>query len=329
MSEDSRKLSSDEVSALMAGMDSGEVDKGTGIGSDLDVKPFKLGENDATFLGDYFALRMVNEKLARAIRPVFQPMLHYLPRVNAIAPKILAYEKYTEPLSNFMSMTIFRIDELRGPIMLSLPPEFISMLTNRFYGGRMAKVDSVRQEFTPTEEGLISLLADRFLTALINSWATLEGISSSQRSHETNPKFAPFVEGDELVLVCRFTIQIPDGEPAALDLVYPLQTLKPIGPKLRAKISDSKDDQNDWSEQLERAIMEIPLYLTAILSEPSVNVGQLTELMKGEVLPVTIEDELSVRINGKPMLTGVLGERNGNSAIDLRTTINNPAMQDN
>ena len=54
MTEDSRKLSTDEVSALMAGIESGELGEATGIGKDLDVKPFNLGENDATFLGDFF-----------------------------------------------------------------------------------------------------------------------------------------------------------------------------------------------------------------------------------------------------------------------------------
>tara|TARA_B100001094_G_C18131155_1_gene772361 strand:- start:181 stop:1167 length:987 start_codon:yes stop_codon:yes gene_type:complete len=318
VSEDSRKLSTDEVSALMAGIESGELGEATGIGKDLDVKSFNLGENDATFLGDFFALRMVNEKLARAIRPVFQPMLHYIPRVNADTPKIVQYEKYTEPLSNFMSLTIFKIEELKGPIMLSMSPEFVSMLTNTFYGGQMSSDSNGTEEFTPTEEGLISMIGDRFLDALVASWAELEGISSSQRSHETNPKFALFVEGDELVMVCRFTVQIPEMEPATIDLVYPLQTLKPIGPKLRARINDSSEDNGDWSEKLQRAVFEIPLRVTALLAEPVVSVGKLTDLMKGDLLVLNVENELPVRIADQTIFSGILGEINGNTAVDLR-----------
>ena len=57
----SRKLSSDEVDALIEGL---QTDEGSSSNSDLsgspNVRPFKFGSDDLTLLGDYYALRMIN-----------------------------------------------------------------------------------------------------------------------------------------------------------------------------------------------------------------------------------------------------------------------------
>ena len=42
---------------------------------DKDVRPFQFGSDDLSLLGDYYALRMINERFARMARQVFLPML--------------------------------------------------------------------------------------------------------------------------------------------------------------------------------------------------------------------------------------------------------------
>ena len=67
MSEPSRKLSTEEVNALMEGLKTGDLSASTTLkdGDGVDVKTFSFGSDDLSLLGDYYALRLINERFAR------------------------------------------------------------------------------------------------------------------------------------------------------------------------------------------------------------------------------------------------------------------------
>ena len=75
MSNTSRKLSSEEVSALMEGLKSGEINSGDGLNNDLEVASFTFRSDNLELMGDYYALRLINERFARMVRGIFLPML--------------------------------------------------------------------------------------------------------------------------------------------------------------------------------------------------------------------------------------------------------------
>ena len=78
----SRKLSNDEVEALLSGLESESKEDGTQQFDPNEVREFKFGTEDLSLLGDYYALRMINEKICRFTRSVFLPMLRIMPRFH-------------------------------------------------------------------------------------------------------------------------------------------------------------------------------------------------------------------------------------------------------
>ena len=111
-----RKLSSDEVNALIEGLgsDSGAPSM---VMSGEDVRPFQFGSDDLSLLGDYHALRIINERFARLARSVFLPMLRIQPRISSFPPEVKTFDEYTAGIENFMSLNIGRIEELRGNLL--------------------------------------------------------------------------------------------------------------------------------------------------------------------------------------------------------------------
>ena len=71
----SRKLSSEEVEALMDGLKSSTNDVYADVSDSADVRTFQFGQDDLSLMGDYYALRLINERFARLARSVFLPML--------------------------------------------------------------------------------------------------------------------------------------------------------------------------------------------------------------------------------------------------------------
>ena len=132
----SRKLSNDEVEALLGGIETGtEQQDVPAVFDDTAVREFDFGSEDLSLLGDYYALRMVNEKICRFTRSVFLPMLRLMPRISSFPPEVKSFDEYVESCDNFVSVTTNRLDELRGNSLLVIQSSFISILTNSYYGG--------------------------------------------------------------------------------------------------------------------------------------------------------------------------------------------------
>ena len=322
MSNTSRKLSSEEVSALMEGLKSGEINSGYVLNNDIEVTSFTFGSDNLELMGDYYALRLINERFARMVRGIFLPMLRLQPKINPFPPEVKTYDEYSAGLENFMSLTTSRIEELKGSMLLVMDPSFISILTNCYYGGKLASFPLKKAEFTATEERIIEIVSDGIGRALENAWKDLMPISIKNVGREINPQFATLVESTDSVIICSFVIQLPNVDSASFDVIYPLQTLKPIASLLRSRVnSDVVEDDKTWRERLQNSVLNIPLPISAILSEPKVKVSQMVNFNKGDLLQLGPVDGVDFLVDKKILFKAEIGESNGQAAISLKNRI--------
>ena len=317
----SRKLTSEEVDALMEGLQASDYEAQADVAASSDVRAFQFGEDDLSLMGDYYALRLINERFARHARGVFLPMLRLQPRISPFPPEVKTFDEYCEGIDNFMNLNISRMEELRGPILLTLGPKFISTLTASFYGGSIHQLDQKRTEFTSTEERVIELVNEGLSDCLSASWADLMPITLSPQGREVNPQFASFVDGSELVIICAFLIQLPNGNSVNMDVVYPLQTLKPIATQLRSRMQSDTSDDVSWRERMENAILNVPLNVTAFLGQPVMSMGQLIRLQTGDVVPIQVNDGIELRVEDNPIFLADIGEVSGQAAVSLTKRI--------
>ena len=317
----SRKLTSEEVDALMEGLQASDYEVQADVAASSDVRAFQFGEDDLSLMGDYYALRLINERFARHARGVFLPMLRLQPRISPFPPEVKTFDEYCEGIDNFMNLNISRMEELRGPMLLTLGPKFISTLTASFYGGSIYQPDQKRTEFTSTEERVIELVHEGLSECLSIAWTDLMPISLLHQGREVNPQFASFVDGSELVIICAFLIQLPNGDSVNMDVVYPLQTLKPIATQLRSRMQSDTNDDVSWRERIEHAILNIPLNVTAFLGQPVMSMGQLIRLQTGDVVPIQVNDGIELRVEDNPIFLADIGEVSGQAAVSLTKRI--------
>lgn len=317
----SRKLTSEEVDALMDGLQGSDYEVQADVADSSEVRSFQFGEDDLSLMGDYYALRLINERFARHARSVFLPMLRLQPRISPFPPEVKTFDEYCEGIENFMNLNISRMEELRGPMLLTLGPKFISTLTASFYGGSIYQPDQKRTEFTSTEERVIELVYEGLSECLSAAWTDLMPVALTYQGREVNPQFASFVDGGELVIICAFLIQLPNGESVNMDVVYPLQTLKPIASQLRSRMQSDTTDDVSWRERMEHAILNIPLNVTALLGEPVMSMGQLIRLQSGDVVPIQVNEGIELRVENNPIFLADIGEVSGQAAISLTKRI--------
>jgi flagellar motor switch protein FliM len=313
-----RKLSSDEVNALIEGLGS-DTDSPATSGTENEVVPFEFGSDDLSLLGDFHALRIINERFARLIRSVFLPMLRMQPRISSFPPEVKTFDEYTAGIENFMSLSMSRVEELRGNLLTVMTPSFISVLTNSYYGGKIAAIQTRRSEFTATEERIIELVTEGLNDKLQVAWKDLMPITVTHQNREINPQFASFVDGSELVIICSFVVQLPDTDAASFDIIYPLQTLRPIAAQLRSRLTAdlAEEDDQSWRDKMERAVLDIPLDVKAILSEPTVSMYKLIKMQAGDTFPILINEGVQLFIEDERAFIGELGEVGINAAVNL------------
>ena len=320
----SKKLTSEEVNALIDGLgDDSEALGSVSSVEALEVKPFSFGSDDLSLLGDYYALRMINERFCRFARSVFLPMLRIQPRISSFPPEVKTFDEYSADADSFMSLTTSRLEELRGSSLLVVAPNFISLLTNAYYGGTAVRpLRRVPGEFTATEQRVIEIISGGLMAAMQNAWKDLTPVSFAIQSHEENMQFASFVDNSETVIVCTFLVQLPGSEPATFDVVYPLQTLKPIASLLRSRVqSEFVTEDLSWRQKLERAILNIPLVVTAELARPKVSMKNLLNLQDGDTFPMQVNNGIKVLVEGKTLFNAELGQVGPQAALYLRDRI--------
>lgn len=321
----SKHLSSDEVEALMSGLSEETEGHSIIMDGEKDVRPFTLGSDDLSVLGDYYALRMINERFCRLARSVFLPMLRVQPRISSFPPEVKTFDEYSQNVETFVSLNTSRMEELKGNSLLVVPPDFISLLTNSYYGGSVVR--SLRRaagEFTATEQRVIEIVSEGLDDALTAAWKDLTTVTFSVTGREENIQFASFVDGGDTVIVCSFLVQLPKSEPATFDVIYPLQVLKPIASQLRSRLqSEAGDNDLTWKQKLEQAILNIPLTVTAELDRPKTTLGRMVTVKKDDVFKISVTDGVKIFVEGREMFLAEIGQSGQNVAVELTKRLKN------
>jgi flagellar motor switch protein FliM len=319
-----RKLTPEEVEALIEGLGAGSGStSGLLNGSDAEVRPFMFGSDDLSLLGDYHALRMINERFCRMARSVFLPFLRIQPRISSFPPEVKTFDLYVQESDTFVSLTTSRMEELRGSQLMVIQPSFISLLTDSYYGGTTVQaLKRYQGEFTATEQRVIEIVTEGLIQSLQTAWRDLLTVTIGVQGREENIQFASFVDGSDTVIVCSFVVQLPRGEPAQFDVIYPLQTLKPIASQLRSRVqSDFVQDDMSWRQKLEHAILNIPLQLTAEIAQPTTSLRNLIHLQEGDVYPMQLHDGIRVKVEDRAIFEAQLGQVGAQTALNLTRRI--------
>jgi flagellar motor switch protein FliM len=314
-----RKLSSEEVTALLEGLQSGAFEAAKP--PKVEYEAYQFGGSNLELLGDLSTLRLINARLGRQMRNVLMPMLRFEPRINAMPPETVTYETYFKKLDSFLSLTTARVDALKGSILITMPARLISILVQSFFGGKGDAQATRQNEFTPTEERIIQIIGDGILKALEDSWKEIYPCEFELINNETNPAFASFVETHDLVVVCTFVLQLPFSKPVSIDIVYPLQSFKQIAPLLRSKIQRTGEGTDEeWERRLREALMAVPISFIPRLAEPTISLPELLRLHKGMVIEIPAFEDVHCYVEGRELFVGTIGEQDTKMAVRIKKT---------
>lgn len=278
-----------------------------------------LGSASANPLGDLQALAQVNQRLARSLRTLFEPMLREAVKVT---PEPMAVERFDDYLNarapGLASVTLIGMAPLSGQAMLVLDGGFAFKLVDLYFGGPGLLPNPVPNEFTPTADAMIARIASGFAERLASAWAELAEIAFVAGRTEANPAMLSHIDGEDRIVRTRFLLTIGDGRQVPLDLLYPAASLKPIATILSSKVQSRRQAEDPaWTNNLMRAAMNVKLPVRSVLAEPVIPLAQLMSLKAGDIIPISFGPEIPLRVANHKFARGAVGASNGRAAIRL------------
>ncbi len=319
-------LSQDEIDALLHGVDSGAVDT-TPPPAPGGVKAYDFANQAHVSRGRMPTLEMINERFARLFRISLFNMLRRTPELSVAGIEMVKFSEYTHSLFVPTSLNLIRVKPLRGTALFIFEPRLVFTVVDNFFGGDGKLATKIEgREFTPTEMRVIQLLLRQAFTDLQEAWSPVMPLEFEYMNSEVNPHFANIVSPSEIVVVCKFKIEL-EGGGGHLHVTFPYSMLEPIREQLDAGMqSDRVEKDERWSLSLREQIKDAELECETELVRTQISLRQLMGLKAGDVIPINMPKVLELCVEKLPLFRGTLGVANGHHALQITETIRRPSF---
>lgn len=278
-----------------------------------------LGSSKLNPFGDLHTLQHLSARLARNLRTGFEPLARQAGRCWAEPLSVQRFNDYlAERGPGLAAWAPLQISPGSGQALIVLDGHFVFELLDLFFGGNGDVPSPMPGEFTPAAETIVRRISGSIAALLKSAWEPVARLSFEPTGVEANSAMLSAIDGDDAVIVTRFGIATGSAQPAWVDILYPVNALKPHGPSLNAKVHGKTAERDPvWHNGLTRAVMGVRFPVRSVLAEPRISLGRLLELKEGDVIPITIAQSVEVMVAANRLGAGTVGTSNGRAAIRL------------
>ncbi len=312
-------LSQDEIDALLHGVDDGDVETESDGDDGLESKTFDFNNQERIVRGRMPTLEMVNERFTRYFRVSLFNFLRRSAEISVSGIKIQKFSEYVQGLFVPTNLNIIRLKPLRGRALIVIEPGLVFTAVDNYFGGGGEFYNKIEgREFTPTEMRIIKIILEMIFKDLEEAWRPVLDLKLEYMSSEVNPAFANIVSPVEIVVVSTVHIEL-EGGGGDISIALPYSMIEPIRDLLDAGISSDQgdSDNNRWQMSLRGEVMRAEIEMKSILAEKEIKLGDVLNFKVGDVIPITLPEEVLLRAESVPIYTGKVGLSAGNYAIKV------------
>jgi flagellar motor switch protein FliM len=307
-------LSQEEVDALLTGLESGELDTG-GLAVGTDVIPYDLENSDNPLSGTPRAFSKVYENFVVSFRKQLSDLLQHPVDVVSEGTHRIEFSAYLEDMGSPQSFNIVTASALQGQALIVLNAELVTLMVDIFFGGDGTHaVPVVDRDFTRAEKRIVKLVLDRAFNCLAQAWSpVLQTTFSLERSEKTS-EFVDIARPKEVVFATRLRIRLK-GSDGYFDVTLPYSMLDLVKQELRECRPNTETAGKDWPKTLGLAVQEMEVELIGNLTETELTLGEIINLKQGDVITVTIPEQVRLKAERLPLFLGVYGQNKGQNSV--------------
>jgi flagellar motor switch protein FliM len=279
------------------------------LGAAANINPF----------GDLHALQHLTARLAKSLRPHFEPYVGETVRCWAEPLAVQRFGDYkSERPAGLTAWLQLGMTPGRGRALIVIDGKFAFEMLDRFFGGDGEAPHPLPGEFTGSADTLLKRVADDIATQLDPAWEMLAQIDFVRIDAPAPLSVMPEIDASEPMVFTRLGVAAGEMKPHWIDILYPVAALKPHTPSLTAKvIGGEPEPEPEWRNGLTRNAMGVRLPVRSVLAEPVVPVATLMALKPGDVIPISFGPDVPVMVARQKIGFGTVGTANGRAAIKM------------
>jgi len=316
----SKILEQDEVDALLRGLSGGDVETETEIPEDdSGVVAFDLANQDRIIRGRMPVLEIVNDRFARLCTNALANTMRKRVDINPISIDMSKFGDFMRSLPVPTSISIFKMDPLRGNALLVVDSRLVFALVENFFGGAGSQPKVEGRDFTPIEQAIVERVVKIALANMEESWKPVHEVHVEMVRTEVNPQFAAIVPPSDVVIVVTFEVELENAI-GSLIVCLPYATMEPIRSKLHASFqSERLEVDHVWINRFKERLMETPVEMVVRMGRTTISGRQLLYLQEGDIILLdTDEDELlEAEVEGVRKFQGLPGRVKGNKSFQV------------
>ncbi len=322
-------LDQSEIDALLAAVDSGEVEEESNpvqIFSrhrrdleHVEVRPYDFKRPERVSKDQMRSLQTLHEGFARNFGAALSGFLRTIVEVKVASCEQMTYAEFISGLPNPTSFNLMEARPLEGQICLEISPLIIYPIIDRLLGGTNQELFIPQRPMTLIETRLIGKVTSRGLAALSEAWAGIRPVEFAITATESNPQLVQIVPPNEVVVVVGFELKMANRA-GTMNLCIPYNVIEPVMEELSAQ-SWFNVPKSEKSKQLQDRIASslsgAALTVTGVMAETTITLRELMSLAVGDVIvtekPATEPVVLSVE--GRRTHLAHIGQHRGQRAL--------------
>lgn len=314
-------LSQEEVDALLKGV-TGDQDESQLQEDTSGVRPYNLATQERIVRGRMPTLEIINERFARLLRI---GLFNFLRRSAEVSVGTVRVSKYSEFIRNLVvptNLNLTHMKPLRGTSLIVLDPGLVFLLVDNLFGGDGRFHTRVEgRDFTQTEQRIIQRILEIIFETYAKSWEPVYPVEFEYIRSEMNTQFANIATPNEVVISTTFTIELGpvSGE---MHMCMPYSMIEPIRDLLTSSLQgETLEVDKRWVRLMTQQIQIAEVEIVADLGTTRVTLGDILNMKEGDIIPLSIPEIVSAKVDGTPVMECKYGVFNGQYALRVEKLI--------
>lgn len=328
-------LDQNEVDALLAAVDDGEISGDDGSGSlqifsarpggafagELEIRDYDFKRPERVSKEQMMALETLHESFSRSFGAALSGFLRTIIECKVANIEQMTFSEFTHSLPNPTCFNLLSCEPLDGNMCLEISPLIVYPIVDRLLGGSNADLFIPQRPLTAIELRLVSKIIDRAVSSLKEAWEQIADIDFALEETESNPALAQIVAPNEVVVVVGFELKM-GGRAGTMSLCVPYNVIEPVVDKLSnqtwaAYKKNQKDNFN--RKRVAHQLDSAKLDTRAVLAHTSISLNDLRQLEIGDIIMTDkpASSAITLQVAGRRKFIGHLGQFRGNRAFKV------------
>ncbi|HZV99077.1 MAG TPA: flagellar motor switch protein FliM [Methylophilaceae bacterium] len=308
-------LSQEEVDALLKGV-TNEQDE---VKPDVDpagVRTYNLATQERIVRGRMPTLEIINERFARLFRI---GLFNFLRRTAEISVGPVRISKYSDFIRNLVvptNLNLVQMKPLRGTALMVFDPTLVFLIVDNLFGGDGRFHTRVEgRDFTQTEQRIIQRMLEIVFETYAKSWEPVYPVEFEYIRSEMNTQFANIATPNEVVVATTFIVELgaASGE---IHFCMPYSMIEPIRDIMTSPLQgETLGVDKRWVRLMTQQIQSAEVELVAELGKNRLHLGDILNMKVGDVIPLSISEEVEATVDGVPVMQCRYGVFHGQYAL--------------